>query len=243
MELLSDQGLRLDGRKSDELRRLRCRLGAFSWSADGSAYLEMGNSKVLAAVYGPREPRGVDNSSKEEAILNVQFSSAAFSTAERKERRRGDKRSLEMAAHLKQTFTACIQTELYPRSQIDIFVEVLQTDCGHYCASVNAATLALIHAGIPLRDYVCACSASLIKETPLVDINKLESSLGGPELILASLPKSGEIVHLEMSQRFHMDHLDKVIDEALEGTRKIRDILDAAVREHLSKYAKINDNI
>ncbi|CAB4069344.1 RRP41 [Lepeophtheirus salmonis] len=198
MELLSDQGLRLDGRKSDELRRLRCRLGAFSWSADGSAYLEMGNSKVLAAVYGPREPRGINH----KIIL----------------------------LPLWQTFTACIQTELYPRSQIDIFVEVLQTDCGHYCASVNAATLALIHAGIPLRDYVCACSASLIKETPLVDINKLESSLGGPELILASLPKSGEIVHLEMSQRFHMDHLDKVIDEALEGTRKIRDILDAAYR-------------
>ncbi|QQP55892.1 Exosome complex exonuclease RRP41 [Caligus rogercresseyi] len=104
MELLSDQGLRLDGRKSDELRRLRCRLGAFSWSADGSAYLEMGNTKVLAAVYGPREPRGGssgDNSNKEEAILNVQFSSAAFSTAERKQRQRGDKRSLEMAAHLK----------------------------------------------------------------------------------------------------------------------------------------------
>ncbi len=56
---------------------------------------------------------------------------------------------------------ATIKTELYPRSQIDIFVEVLQADGGNYCACVNAATLALIDAGIPLKDYVTACTASL----------------------------------------------------------------------------------
>ncbi len=56
-ELLSDQDLRLDGRRAGELRRLRCRLGVFG-QADGSAYLEMGNTKVLAAVYGPHEARG-----------------------------------------------------------------------------------------------------------------------------------------------------------------------------------------
>ena len=54
MELLSDQGLRLDGRRANELRQIRCRLGVFS-QTDGSAYLEQGNTKVLAAVYGPHE--------------------------------------------------------------------------------------------------------------------------------------------------------------------------------------------
>ncbi len=73
-DLLSDQGLRIDGRKPSELRRfvdinlflkiqiilsvtlhrIRCSLGIFS-QADGSAYLEQGNTKVLAAVYGPHE--------------------------------------------------------------------------------------------------------------------------------------------------------------------------------------------
>ena len=53
-ELLSDQGLRADGRRSKELRRIRCRQGVFR-QADGSAYLEQGNTKVLAAVYGPHE--------------------------------------------------------------------------------------------------------------------------------------------------------------------------------------------
>ena len=49
-ELLSDQGLRLDGRKAGELRRIQSRMGVFG-QADGSAYLEQGNTKVLAAVY------------------------------------------------------------------------------------------------------------------------------------------------------------------------------------------------
>ena len=48
-ELLSDQGLRADGRRANELRRIRCRQGVFG-QADGSAYLEQGNTKVLAAV-------------------------------------------------------------------------------------------------------------------------------------------------------------------------------------------------
>ena len=54
MDLLSDQGLRLDGRRANELRQIRCKLGVFS-QPDGSAYLEQGNTKVLAAVYGPHE--------------------------------------------------------------------------------------------------------------------------------------------------------------------------------------------
>lgn len=52
--MLSDQGLRLDGRRPGELRKLSSKLGVFS-QADGSAYIEQGNTKVLAAVYGPHE--------------------------------------------------------------------------------------------------------------------------------------------------------------------------------------------
>ena len=47
-------GLRADGRRPLELRRIRMRLGVFS-QADGSAYLEQGNTKILATVYGPHQ--------------------------------------------------------------------------------------------------------------------------------------------------------------------------------------------
>ncbi len=81
------------------------------------------------------------------------------------------------------------RTELYPRSQIDVFVEVLQADGGNYCACVNAATLALVDAGIPMRDYVCACTASLMNDVPLLDVSSLVSSEGK----LVFLQKSRDI--------------------------------------------------
>ena len=58
LEFLSDQGFRLDGRRAHELRRVQCKLGVFD-QADGSAYIEQGNTKVLATVYGPHEVKTV----------------------------------------------------------------------------------------------------------------------------------------------------------------------------------------
>jgi exosome complex component RRP41 len=54
LELLSDQGFRIDGRKPHELRKIECSMGVFT-QADGSAYVEQGNTKILSAVYGPHE--------------------------------------------------------------------------------------------------------------------------------------------------------------------------------------------
>ena len=81
-------------------------------------------------------------------------------------------------------------TEVYPMSKIDIFVQVLQSDGGKHnplflhlfaishllflihtankAVCINAATMALIDAGVPMKDFVCACSSSLIEDTPVV---------------------------------------------------------------------------
>jgi exosome complex component RRP41 len=99
---------------------------------------------------------------------------------------------------------------------------------------VNAATLALVDAGIPLKEYVCACTASLANnDVPMLDISHQEEIIGGPTLTVAALPMSGKIVLMEMSQRFHMDHLQKVLDKALQGCKDIKHILDEAVRSHI----------
>lgn len=58
LELLSDQGYRVDGRRAGELRKIQARMGVFS-QADGSAYIEQGNTKALAVVYGPHEASGL----------------------------------------------------------------------------------------------------------------------------------------------------------------------------------------
>jgi exosome complex component RRP41 len=60
----------------------------------------------------------------DKVLINCQYSMATFSTSERKRRPRGDRKSQEMTMHLKQTFEAAVMTHLYPKSQIDIYVEV-----------------------------------------------------------------------------------------------------------------------
>jgi exosome complex component RRP41 len=47
-------GLRIDGRKPNELRKIQCEVGVFA-QADGSASLSQGNTKIVATVYGPHE--------------------------------------------------------------------------------------------------------------------------------------------------------------------------------------------
>jgi exosome complex component RRP41 len=180
-EYISVAGLRVDGRRSEEVRRIRTRFGLFS-RVDGSAYYEQGNTKVVAVVYGPRElkaaPAGgaavgsvgtgsgnAASNTQPRAAVNCEFTQAAFATSERKPQRSGDRKKLELSLAIKQIFEACIQTHLYPRSQIDIFVQVLHADGGELAASVNAITLALIDAGIALNDFVVASSAGYLQQT------------------------------------------------------------------------------
>ncbi|KAF5301207.1 hypothetical protein FQA39_LY10793 [Lamprigera yunnana] len=233
-ELLSKIGLRQDGRRADELRRIRCKLGVFS-QPDGSAYLEQGLTKVLATVYGPHQVRGSRSKAQHDmAIINCQFSMAVFSTGERKKRPRGDRKSTEISIHLQQALMATVKAELYPWSQIDVYVEVLHADGGILPACINAATLALIDAGIPLKEYICACTASLANSNiAMIDISNYEEIIGGPVLTVAALPMSGKIILLEMSKRFHLDHLPKVLNVAVQGCKDIKVILDEAVKHHV----------
>jgi len=141
-------------------------------------------------------------------------------------------------------------THLYPRSQIDIYIQILQADGGLFvclfvfdphqqsqpqpqpkmtgiqAACINAATLALIDAGIPMKDYVTAVSAGCIGGKPLLDINYLEESARGPELTVAILPKSKKITTLEMESRVHADIFEGVLALAIEGCCAIEGILD-----------------
>ena len=88
-------GLRLDGRRADELRPVKIEVGILA-RADGSCYIEMGGNKVIAAVYGPREvhPRHLQEVTR--AIVRYRYNMASFSVEERK-RPGPDRRSYELS--------------------------------------------------------------------------------------------------------------------------------------------------
>jgi exosome complex component RRP41 len=229
-ELISPEGLRIDGRRPNEIRRLKCEMGLFE-RADGSAYFEQGNTRVLCAVYGPREVELRSTARQDRAIVNCEYSMATFSTGERKLKRKGDRRSTEISLIIKQTFEAAIFTHLYPNSQIDIYIQVIQADGGTRCAGINAATLALIDAGIAMSDFVVACAAGYIDETPLLDLNHYEDSGGSADLPVAIFPKSDKVIMAQMDCKVPLNTFEKVLRTAMDGCHRIYEVLVECVRE------------
>ena len=86
-----------------------------------------------------------------------------------------DRRLIEQSHLLQKALSASILLHLHPKSKISVAVTVLADDGGRLEAAINAATLALIDAGIPLKDMVCVCAAGQWDTTGddgiLVDLN------------------------------------------------------------------------
>ena len=76
------------------------------------------------------------------------------------------RRTIEMQNTIASAFQSTLFTHLYPRSTITISLHVLSQDGSLLAACLNAATLALIDAGIPMSDYVVACTSGLTPPNP-----------------------------------------------------------------------------
>lgn len=153
-----------------------------------------------------------------------------------------DKRLGEMTNALEDTFKEVIMISTFPRSEIDIFVEVLNSDGGVLAASFNAVMLALINAGIPMIDYLVAVNVGNIQGQAVMDLNRLEEASNNPSLTMAFLPRSGSVSFMALEPRLESDKLQPCMDLARMGALKLWDILDnQVVRPYvaeLSKYSR-----
>ncbi|CAE8625114.1 unnamed protein product, partial [Polarella glacialis] len=128
LEPITPEGFRPDGRRVHEPRCVRCCVGSDGrCGADGYAVFELGNTKAVAYVYGPMEARQRNQTHHDRATLTCVLSTAAFATPSRTFRKT-DKQSQERSMWIQQTFESAIQLEQYPRSQIRLFVQILQSE-------------------------------------------------------------------------------------------------------------------
>ncbi|KAJ3426322.1 exosome complex component rrp41 [Anaeramoeba flamelloides] len=232
MEYVNQEGLRIDGRRVNELRKIQCKLGVLK-RADGSALFEQGFTRVLVAVYGPREITQRRKKLHDKAIINVEYSVATFSMTRRKKTSKRNKISQEIANSIRKSFETVIQLELFPSSQIDIFIQVLQADGGIIPACINASTLALIDAGVPMTDYLCSCSCSFIDEENLLDLNHLEEDSGGAIVTVTLLPEYNKITLLRVySARIKMKNFETILKLGQNGCKRIADLMKSAIKEH-----------
>lgn len=219
---------RSDGRAYNELRPLKIEAGVLE-RADGSAYLEFGDNKVLAAVYGPREFHIRRFLKPNMAVLRCRYNMAPFSVEDRK-RPGPDRRSLEISKLTSEALSPAVFLEKFPRSSIDVFIEVLQAEGGTRCAGITAASVALADAGIPMRDMVAACAAGKANGQIVMDLSEWEDKEGEADVPVAIMPRTGEITLLQMDGQLTKDEFEQALDLAKEGCMKISEEQKKAIK-------------
>jgi len=238
VRLIDENGLRVDGRRLDQLRPLKLEVGVLD-KADGSAYIEHGRNKILAAVFGPREAHPKHIALADRAVVRCRYHMAPFSTDERKNPA-PSRRELELSKVIREALEPSIMSEYFPRSSIDVFIEVLQADAGTRCAGITSASLALADAGIPLRELVAGCAAGKIEGKVVLDLSDVEDKKGDADLPVAYMPKSNTIGLLQMDGSMTEDELKQALEMSVNACRTIYEMQREALRKkyHIEREAE-----
>ena len=240
MVLVNEEGIRIDGRKTDEKRNIKIEAGVLK-NADGSCYLEIGKNKVLCAVYGPRECRMRHLQDPTKAIITVKYNMETYSVSDRK-RPGTDRRSVEISKLISEALSAVVMTELYPRTTIDVYIEILQANAGTRCAGLTAASVALADAGIPMRDIVPAIACGKADGKVLLDLNKEEDNYGQADVPIAIVPSTDEIVLLQMDGNMTREELEYGLDMAFKAAHEVADLQkDALLRKYTNKKKEASE--
>ena len=221
--------VRGDGRKVNEIRPTTIETGIIP-NADGSAYIEMGDNKIIAAVYGPREMHPKRLSKPHMGVLRVRYHMAPFSVSPRRSPA-PSRRDTEIGMIMVDSLSPALFLERYPRSVIDVYVEIIQADGGTRCAAVNAAAVALVDAGIPMKDLVAACAAGKMKGEIVLDLGDTEDKEGEADVPLAYMPKLDQVTLLQMDGILTADETVKAIEMAIEGSKQVYEIQREALKK------------
>ncbi len=217
--LINEQGLRLDGRRIDELRPVKIEVGILK-NADGSAFIQFGKNKIMAAVYGPKEVHPKHSALPDKALLRCRYHMSPFSTEERKNPA-PSRREIEISKVIREALEPALMLEDYPRTAIDVFVEVLQSDGGSRCAGISAASVALADAGINMRDLVAACAAGKVANQVVIDVDDTEDKEGQADLPIALMPSSNQVTLLQLDGQLNDEEFSKAFNYAIQGCKQV----------------------
>jgi exosome complex component RRP41 len=234
VKLLREDGLRHDGRRPDELRPIRMQVGVLN-KASGSALVEYGATKILAAVHGPREIPQRHLLLPSRAILRCRYHMLTFSTHERKSPA-PSRREIELSKVIREALEPVVMAEVFPRTAIDVFIEVINADGGTRTASVTAASLALADAGIPMRDLVIGVAVGKVDGVLVLDIDEAEDMYGEADMPVAVAPSLGIVTLLQLNGVLTREEFNEALKLALKGAQTIYSIAREALK---SRYLEV----
>lgn len=232
---MAKEFIRDDGRKFDELREMKAKVGVVP-NADGSAMFSFGDTIAIAAVYGPKKMHPLHAQNPKKGTLRCNYNMLSFSVEDRI-RPGPSRRSTEISKITEWALEPVTMLENYPNQVVDVHIHIIQASASTRCAGINAAAMALAQAGIPMKDLVSSISVGKIDKELIVDVNKYEDSIfdegEGATDIPFTFTSEGKITHLQLDGKITPEQFKEVMGLAKEGAKKVYEVQKQALKDSL----------
>ncbi|XP_003697651.1 exosome complex component MTR3 [Apis florea] len=161
-----DFNIRNDKRANSEMRKIFLKTGIVS-QAKGSAYIELGNTKVVCSVFDPRELSN-RNGYCTQGEIYCEFKFAPFSCQKRKIHQQ-DAEEKQYSLILQRALEPAVCLHEFPNFQVDVYAMVLDNAGSSLAAAIMAASTALANAGVPMFGLVTASTIGIYDNYYLMD--------------------------------------------------------------------------
>ena len=201
--------MRVDQRSNEQMRPVRITTNYLA-TAEGSALIEVGNTRVLcAASVEESVPPFLRNSGK--GWVTAEYAMLPRATATRTPREvtkgRVSGRTHEIQRLIGRSLRAVIDTAALGERSIIVDCDVLQADGGTRTAAITGAFVAVALAlrqlttfktikRLPIRDHLAATSVGIVSGVPMLDLCYEEDSKAEVDMNIA-LTGAGKFVELQ----------------------------------------------
>ncbi len=228
---------RTDGRKNDELRPVKAKVGVIP-NADGSAMFQAGKTIAIAAVYGPRKMHPQHQQDPTKGKIRCTYNMISFSVSDRI-RPGMSRRSTEISKITEWALEPVLLLDKFPNTVVDVFINIIQADAGTRCAGINAAAMALAHAGIPMKSLVTSVSAGKMDKTLVLDLDKYEDSEfkegeGSTDIPITMTP-DGKITHFQLDGKINAKQLNEIIDMVQKSCKEVYEVQKEALKNSIEE--------
>ena len=238
--------MRKDNRSPGSLREVRFQTDQLE-HADGSALVEMGKTRVLAAAtIEEKVPPFLKG--KGGGWVTAEYAMLPRSTTVRSQRERGagriSGRTQEIQRLIGRSLRAITDLKVLGERQIIIDCDVLQADGGTRSAAINGGCLALALAlkklmdmgsleAMPLKNLAGAVSVGIVEGEALLDLDYSEDSNADMDMNVVSTD-TGQLVEIQASaeqQPFSRQEFDTLLELAGRGIKELIQMQNALLKE------------
>ncbi len=248
-EQILNKGVRADGRTVDEIRPITVEVGVLP-RTHGSALFTRGQTQALGvATLGTQSDEqridSVNVKAETTKSFMLHYNFPPYSTGEVKPVRGTGRREIGHGALAERAIQPLLPPfEEFPYT-IRVVSEVLESNGSSSMATVCAASLALMDAGVPLRAACAGVAMGLIKEgdqvAVLTDILGMEDALGDMDFKVAGTRNGVTSIQMDIKiEGLTLELMRDALQRARKGRMHILDIMEQALptpRAELSKWA------